>query len=99
MAALLLVLSVLPCADGTYEIKDSNVQSSIAIHQDQQNDQEHKDTCTPFCHCTCCAGTSINHFFASTSSLMIFEDVNYSTYLPINLFDFSPPVWQPPQIA
>lgn len=99
MAFLVLALSVLPCADAAGKMSDKSIQSSVVVNTGDQENQDHKDACTPFCHCTCCASTSINHFFAVESSLVDFENLLYSSYLPENLFDFSPPIWQPPQLA
>lgn len=99
MAVLVLVLSVFPCADRANERNDNYTQFSISAQHNQQENHDQNDICTPFCSCTCCTCTSINHFIVSATSLMIFDCLNYSTFLPARLFDFSPPVWQPPQLV
>jgi hypothetical protein len=99
MASLMLVLSILPCADEGIDMKEEKVKTEITSQHSQQEDQEHNDACSPFCHCTCCAGFSINHPFAAESSLILIDNKFYTSYLPENLIKFSSPVWQPPKIS
>ncbi len=64
MAFLVLALSVMPCADAGAAINDGKAKSEITKTTDRQDHNE-ADACSPVCHCTCCAGFSINHFTAS----------------------------------
>lgn len=96
MAFLVLALPVLPCADDGADADKS--KTGIVKQNTHQEEQEHDDACSPFCHCTCCAGFSINHLFDAVSSLVIIDNKSYTSYLPDNLIAYSPPVWQPPQL-
>lgn len=99
MASLVLALSILPCADEGFTMKEGKAKTEITKQHDQQEEQKHNDACSPFCHCTCCAGFSINHFFVAVSSLIGSDSKFYTSYLPGNPIQYSPPVWQPPKIS
>ena len=99
MASLLLALSILPCADEDFAMKEGKAKTEIAKQHEQQEDPGHDDACSPFCHCTCCSGFSISHFFAAASSLMLMNSKCYTSYLPGNPIQYSPPIWQPPKIS
>lgn len=98
MAFLVLVLPVLPCADDGYSLNADKVKAEIVKEHNGQEEQEHNDNCSPFCHCTCCAGFSINHIFTAVSSLILSDGKLYTSYLPDNLIEYSSPIWQPPQL-
>lgn len=98
MAFLVLTLSILPCADEGSITKKGKAKTEITKQHSQQEDQEHNDACSPFCQCTCCAGSSINHFFDAASSLALIDSKLYTSYLSEDLFEYSPPIWQPPQL-
>jgi hypothetical protein len=91
MAFMVLGLSCLQCAD-----------KAVADHKVERHTHErdsHEDACSPFCHCTCCAGFSINYFTASVSGYISFETRTFSDHLPTNTREVSLPVWQPPQLS
>jgi hypothetical protein len=98
IAFLFLGLSVLPCADEGFVMNTNNAKTAITGQHNHQQDQEHKDACSPFCHCTCCAGFSINHPFVSVSSLSVIESKIYTSWFSENLFEYSSSIWQPPQL-
>jgi hypothetical protein len=97
MAFLMLTLPVLPCADDA-EAPADKVKTEIVKQNGQQQEQEHNDVCSPFCHCTCCAGFSIHHYFTTSASLLLNSRKSYTTYLPDDLIEHSSPIWQPPQL-
>ncbi len=98
MASLALILSILPCADEGSAMKECKVKTEFTEQHNEQDHPEHNDTCSPFCHCTCCAGFSINQLFATESSLILIDSKLYTSYLSEDLFEYSPPIWQPPQL-
>ena len=98
MAFLILGLSHLPCADEAFSTSVGKVKSELFKTPVQQNETDHKDDCTPFCNCTCCAGFSVNHCIASISAIIVFSSKKFSSYLPANTSEVSIPVWQPPQL-
>jgi hypothetical protein len=98
MAFLVLGLSCLPCADEGFTINTDKAKIESVKQQNQQEDQHHSDACSPFCHCTCCAGFSINHSSTAVTSLIIFDSKSFTPYLSVNITEISIPVWQPPQL-
>jgi len=88
-------LNLVPCADRQETIESGKT----AIHQEPQADQHHPftDTCSPFCHCSCCANSSVVQLLHLSS--VPFTDYK-STAIPYftgNYIDVSLPIWQPPQ--
>lgn len=94
LAILILALNFLPCADSC-AIKGEKVKSEITT---QHQGDDHNDTCSPFCHCACCAGFSINHVVTALSSSPLISSKNFYSYLPDNLIEISLPIWQPPKL-
>gem|GEM_PF-610268 len=96
MAFLVLALSIVPCADKETSAKD-NIKSELVKSTQQKGDPQ-QDDCSPFCHCTCCAGFSFNNNVATITSPAIITLTVFSAFLPANLIERSLPVWQPPKI-
>ena len=96
MAFLVLALSIVPCADRGASAND-NIRSELVKSAEQKGDPQ-KDDCSPFCHCTCCAGFSFNNNIATISSPAITTLTGFSSFLSANLIERSLPVWQPPKI-
>lgn len=65
---------------------------------DEQND-EHDDNCSPFCHCSCCAGFSINHQVATLQQPWPHTGGAHSTRYVVSISEAHIPVWQPPQLS
>ncbi|MEP6684604.1 MAG: DUF6660 family protein [Parafilimonas sp.] len=98
LAFLVLALSVMPCADKTCAQNEGKTKTELLRSDHRQNNQQ-EDACTPFCHCTCCAGFSINHFIASVSIIPL-HDKNYlSFFLSSDLRTIALSIWQPPQLV
>ena len=93
MAFLFLTLGCVPCADND----TCKVKIEIDHQSNRPDHNEHKDGCSPFCHCIGCAVFSINQFFPMPSFVMPADSKVYSSYLPGNLINYSLPVWQPPK--
>ncbi len=92
MAFLVLTLSALPCAD---IITDGQQTIEIATNQSQP-DQDHNDACSPLCHCSCCAGFSLNHFIPSLiNNSLILSNVSHS-FLSSDVIQIAATIWQPP---
>lgn len=95
MAILVLALSVMPCAD-TNAMIDSHPKTELT-KVSHQHDNHKSDACSPFCHCTCCAGFTITHFNSSfTIAVPVNKQIN--SFLPSEVIDITLPVWQPPQL-
>src|SRR5690349_4783185 len=93
MSLLVLGLSCLPCS---YE---TMLEHKITKHDREDADHNHDDSCSPFCHCTCCAGFSVNHFTATVSECALSNSKFFTDYLPDNIIEVSLPIWQPPQLS
>ncbi|MES1197782.1 MAG: DUF6660 family protein [Chitinophagaceae bacterium] len=97
MAFVVLGLSIFPCVDDELNIKASKIKTEITKQHNEQKDQEHNDACSPFCQCACCAGLSINNFFAGASSPALIDCKLYTSYLPESIIKISSSIWRPPQ--
>jgi len=95
LSFLIIGLSAWPCADDYMMDESSKMAAAITAPNDQQHD--HEDACSPFCHCTCCAGFSINHSSITATSMIPCNTLLYSSYLPGSLIEHSSAVWQPPR--
>jgi len=93
-AIWILALNFLPCAD-SFAISGEKAKTELTT---QHQGDDHNDTCSPFCHCACCAGFSINHAISSLSSSPLIASKNFYSYLPDNLIEISLPIWQPPKL-
>ncbi len=94
MAFIVLVLSCTPCAD----TGAAQAATKTEVNKSHTPEKNHNDACTPFCHCACCAGFSINHFIAKISSPHIIQRPEYSIDVLSSVFTISLPVWEPPQL-
>ena len=97
LSFLMIGLSVLPCPDEDFMCETGKTESGI--HKEQDRQQDHENACSPFCHCTCCAGFSITHIFPALTSLIQANTLLYPSYLQGNLIEYSSSVWQPPKIG
>jgi len=85
----------MPCADAGAAIKDSKAKTELTKTADQQ-DHDDSDSCSPFCHCACCAGFSINHTVAALSKVPAYSESHKTSYLPSEVIEIVSPIWQPP---
>ncbi len=98
MAFLVLALSVMPCADTCTAYNDGKAKSEITQTTDRQ-DHNDAEACSPFCHCACCAGFSINPFIASIIIIPFYASNSSCSFLPADVIKVALPIWQPPQIV
>ena len=99
LSILVLVLSFIPCADDANAGKNLKVEQQNVKHTEQQNHNENADDCSPFCHCACCAGFSINHFVAAVTHTPKYECDPTSSFLSSVAIGIASPIWQPPQLV
>lgn len=95
MAFLTLSLSFVPCGD---KFDTAEVHAKSELNNSDHHSHSDADTCTPFCHCSCCSSLS----FTQTSNLINFPiavDKVKVFHLPSEIIDAAIPVWQPPQLA
>jgi hypothetical protein len=97
MAVLVLSLSCLPCGDvNTLVQKEGKVKYELSKCDDGDR---HEDDCSPFCHCSCCAGFSIHHQVAAVQqSFPPLNSIHAARYIE-TIREVSIPVWQPPQLV
>ncbi len=98
MAFLVLALSVLPCADSSNAATDSKAKT-VTAKSNQQKDNPQQDDCSPFCHCTCCAGFSINHFIAVINLRLLPISKTATAYFSAKTNNITLPIWQPPKLS
>lgn len=94
----LLSLSCIKCSDS----KECNVSSIVKILT-SNNHQAHnhsKESCTPFCTCSCCAASA---FYNSLNNVQVvktlFQSEKYHLHNESFNSEVSYSIWQPPKIA
>ncbi|HEX5155329.1 MAG TPA: DUF6660 family protein [Parafilimonas sp.] len=97
MAVILLVQSIVPCADEGLAASKCKTEISLSTHG--QGDF-HPDDCPPLCTCSCCGCFSSGHSFVSHITINAFSISNTNAeYLPKAIQKIFLPIWQPPQLA
>ncbi|MFM9909219.1 MAG: DUF6660 family protein [Chitinophagaceae bacterium] len=98
MGCFMLYLSCIPCSDSIEcNVKTEVKISTVANHQQHSHE---KESCTPFCTCSCCA---VSVFFVPFTKTPIAKEVFQSVKYPMYLISFTAEahysIWQPPQIV
>jgi len=96
MAILVLALSVMPCADNDTLQGKQGAKTELSKTA-KQKDNPIQDDCSPFCHCACCAGFSINHTVAVLSKATAYAESHKTSFLPSEVIEIVSPIWQPPR--
>ena len=99
MAVIVLAQVCMPCDDDAIATKTGEPKPEIVqspLHQDE-NDQT--DGCCNFCQCVCCGGFAINHTCTAVAIPLNPGNIEFTSYLQLNLLEISFPIWQPPQLA
>ena len=89
----------MPCADAAIDTKETGTKYETVKHSEHQNRDNKADDCSPFCHCACCAGFSINHFIAVLTHTPKYESDPTSSFLPSDVIGIASAIWQPPQLV
>jgi hypothetical protein len=93
----LLVLPCLPCGDVDECVKE-NKKSNLLQKEHNPKDGHTEDTCTPFCHCSCC--TSLVTFLAHTTEkhkIKFLIKKNYNLESTQYATNSGSAIWQPPK--
>ncbi|WP_394333858.1 DUF6660 family protein [Chitinophaga eiseniae] len=94
LSIVLLALGTISCSD---ELPLSGMAGSSYQADNTTHQHEHKDFCSPFCACSCCAAPviiSLVYFAPVPASHTIFS---YSEMPAGIISDLPQPVWQPPR--
>ncbi len=90
------ILSVFPCTD-LVEMSDT-FECSGLVHTDEGHGQEdHEDTCPPFCSCNCCGVTVV--CVEDTDFVFEKQELNSSYFFSYSFsysFSYESVVWRPP---
>lgn len=86
------------CADAAIDNKETGAKYETVKHTEQQSHDNKEDDCSPFCHCTCCAGFSVNHPIAWITAISSLAEIPKTAFLSSKVIEIALPVWQPPQI-
>jgi hypothetical protein len=98
MAFLILLLSCLPCQDVVASYTAS-ADRSTTITKESKEAAAHDDNCSPFCHCTCCAASSINQSPIGFHCISFKANLSFSVYVSSKITGIASPIWQPPQLV
>lgn len=95
LSVYVLVLTAIPCID---EPKDYALHKIELSNTTSDNDENHKDHCSPFCTCDCCVSPIINN---STFQVAItrFSQELISEYTISFISSLFTTIWQPPKLS
>lgn len=94
---LIVIQNALPCGDRAVG-GSTMLERSVSTYKSLSHDKEHKDSCTPFCQCSCCATPSLQ-YPSITYNVFIPETVNdYIGYILSDVPQFPLDIWQPPRL-
>ena len=96
LAILVLVLSCVPCKDTSFASKGDYAKHLTKTAPD---DDAHDDSCSPFCHCSCCASVSIQHQVTALQEPLPSFAVLHTPRYVASIREVSIPVWQPPKLG
>ncbi|MBL7713497.1 MAG: hypothetical protein JNL13_13580 [Chitinophagaceae bacterium] len=103
LAFMLLALSCIPCADAGDIAVQPVAATADGRHSDKEtgSGHEHRDLCSPFCQCSCCAlAYALPQAAAPEFSLRLAQPrTPFASYLQQKPTGIALPVWQPPQSA
>ncbi len=94
-ALIVLVQVMMPCTD---KIATTSLHKRTEFSIASSKNQDHKDSCTPFCQCTCCATPSIQQlaYIIVSPDPIVLESHNWHT--PGKCLEVHINVWQPPKV-
>ena len=100
MAVIVLALSCIPCMDDAYAMNTNSITIETLTSNKNQQEQQHNgnDFCSPFCTCNCCAGFAFSSSSIKVQPIIHVTAKKYSSYLSSSAIAISLPIWQPPQL-
>ncbi len=103
LSIYMLALSLAPCTDGLqheHQTNSCNNEVLVDHHNHADNNNEHQDTCPPFCVCVCCGSIVVtpSQIYLKENSNEIFLQ-SLQGYLSIYSFEYNTNVWHPPAIS
>jgi len=97
----LVAISMLPCSDYSNRCEDRPLTTQTS-NQEHDHNRDSDDSCTPFCHCSCC---SISIAFTDVSIVPHLEKTSPSFFAKKLFWNndffvsaYSGNIWQPPRI-
>lgn len=98
------MLSCIPCSDAEGFAMEQSAKPTIAKSSSEhsgKSEQEHKDLCSPFCQCSCCAlAYALPSVIAPEAAIRTFiSDKVFASYLQQRPVGIVLPIWQPPQLV
>ncbi len=94
----LLILPCLPCADEDDCAKEEKTSIYLHLKKEKENNENHKEKCTPFCHCVCCNSTVLLHTnLEQKFTILHLPTIKFSTVeIKFKSTNFNI-IWQPPK--
>lgn len=98
LAVLIMAFSCLPCDDsGLDHFASKHEQEHKAPCSHHESDLE--DSCSPFCHCSCCSIFSIVNPPISVPAISSGNfTLTHFSHQSVRIFEIALPIWQPPQL-
>lgn len=96
----IVILLTQPCQDLALTAEDSVSNSTFSQQHEQSNQMPQSDECSPFCICSCCSLSVVDHSVSFTVTTVM-KSVETKAYLS----DYTSPytatlptsIWQPPK--
>jgi len=95
LALYVLLLTATPNLVEDKCFKEQTTEQS----QDNQNDKDCSDFCSPFMSCNTCLGFTFPIANISIHDILTFSDQKVSFYKENSTSDFFSAIWQPPKIS
>jgi len=98
LASIVLFLSFIPCADHEFGQRNGKAKAEL-VKNNKGGNEKCNDSCSPFCHCSCCASFSYDHPVIETVSMIRQPDAHNPSRNIAIIMEVSLPIWQPPQLS
>jgi hypothetical protein len=100
LSVLIIYLSCLPCSDSNDDGENLKIEEKVSATTDHNKHSHSKETCSPFCACSCCASSAVYYLLARTpTSKPIFQSEKYLVFNTAFNSEVYCSIWQPPKLA
>ena len=95
----LLILTCMPCADNCYD-EVQPTQTTISTTDTHSHNDTEKESCSPFCICSCCSiPVSISSPILFPSAIIIAQSINKFSNYTFSFQSVQFNIWQPPKLS
>jgi len=92
----ILVLTAIPCIDIP---QDNSWQKIEQTQNTNNNHQNNRDNCSPFCPCNCCIPPIISQIYTLQFNDFPYSQEHFAEYKSSYFSNISLAIWQPPKLG